>query len=96
MPLKLLAYLKKESLKKWLKRIFLPSVQQILIGMTDAEAEIPIFWPPDMKSQLTTKYPDAGEDWGQEENGVTEHEMVEWHHQLNGREFEQAPRDGKW
>ena len=62
MPLKLLAYLMKESLKNRLKRIFLPSVQQILIGRTDAEAEIPILWPPYMKSRLTAKDPDAGED----------------------------------
>ena len=59
----------------------------ILIGKTDAEAEAPIFWPPDANSQLTGKDPDAGKDWGQEE-GVTEDEVVEWHHWLNGHEFE--------
>ena len=60
----------------------------IFIGRTDAEAEAPILWPPDVKSQLTRKDLDAGKDWGQEENGETEDEMVGWHHQLNGHEFE--------
>ena len=62
----------------------------IFIGRTDAEAETPIFWPPDTKNWLNGKDPDAGKDWSQEENGMTEDEMVGWHHQLNGREFEQA------
>ena len=62
----------------------------IFIGMTDAEAETPILWPPDTKNWLTRIDPDAGKDWGQEEKGTTEHEMVGWHHQLNGNEFEQA------
>ena len=48
------------------------------IGRTDAEA--PILWPPDAKSQLTGKDPDAGKDWGQEENGGTEDETAEWYH----------------
>ena len=52
----------------------------IFIGRTDAEAEAPIFWPPDAKNQLTGKDPDAGKDRGQEEKGVTEDEMVGWHH----------------
>ena len=59
------------------------------IGRTDAGA--PILLPPDMKSQLIGKDPDTGKDWGQEEKGVTEDEMVEWHHWLNGHEFEQTP-----
>ena len=49
-----------------------------------------ILWPPDVKSQLTVKDPDAGEDWGQEEKGATEDEMVGWHHRLNGHESEQT------
>ena len=53
-------------------------------------AEAPILWPPDVKSQLTGKDPDAGNHWGQEEKGVTEDEMVGWHHQLNEHEFEQT------
>ena len=53
----------------------------------DAEAETPILWPPDAKSWLTGKDPDAGKDWGQEEKGTTEDEMVGWHHWLNGHEF---------
>ena len=62
-------------------------------GKTDAEA--PILWPPDAKSQLAGKDPDAGKDWGQEEKGVTEDETVGRHHQLNGHEFEQTPGDGE-
>ena len=62
----------------------------ILIGRTDAEAETPIVWPPDVKNWLTGKDPDAGRDWGQEEKGTTEDEMAGWHHRLNGHELEQA------
>ena len=58
----------------------------ILIRRTDAEAEAPVLWPPDWKSQLTGKDPDAGKDWGQEEKGATEDEMVGWHHWLNDHE----------
>ena len=53
----------------------------------------PILWPPDVKSHLIGKGPDAGKDWGQEEKGVTEDEMVGWHHQFNGHEFEQISGD---
>ena len=60
----------------------------VLIGRTDAEAETPILWPPDTKSWLIGKDPEAGRDWGQEEKGTTEDEMVGWYHQLNGHEFE--------
>ena len=66
----------------------------IFIERTDAEVEIPIFWPPDAKNGLTGKDPDAGQDWRWEEKGTTEDEMVEWHHQLDGHEFEQAPGVG--
>ena len=62
----------------------------IFIGRTGAEAEAPILWLPDMKSQLIAKDPDAGKDEGQEEKGVKEDEMVGWHHWLNGHEFEQT------
>ena len=58
-------------------------------GRTDAEAETPIFWPPDVKNWLTGKDPDAGKDWIWEEKG-TENLIVGWHQQLNGHEFEQA------
>ena len=58
------------------------------IGRTDAEAEAPNLWPPDVKSQLIGKDPDAGKDWRQEEKGVTEDEMVGWHHWFNGHGFE--------
>ena len=67
----------------------------IFVGRTDAEAETPILWPPDAKSQLTGKDPDAGKDWGQEEKGMTEDEMVGWHHQLDGHEFEQTLGDSE-
>ena len=57
---------------------------------TDVEAEAPIIWPPNVKSQLITKDLDVGKDGRQEEKGMTEDEMVGWHHQLDGHEFEQA------
>ena len=66
----------------------------IFIGRTDAEAEAPILWSPDAKSQLMKKDPDAGKDWRQEEKGTTEDEMVRWHHGLDGHELEQAPGAG--
>ena len=59
----------------------------VFIGRTDVEAETPILWPPDAESWLIWKDPDAGKDWGQEEKGTTEDEMVGWHHWLNGHEF---------
>ena len=62
----------------------------IFIGKTDAEAEAPILWPPDAKNWLTRKDPDAGKDWGQEEKGMIEDEIVGWHHWLDRPEFEQA------
>ena len=62
----------------------------IFIRKTNAEAETPILWSPDGKSWLIGKDPDAGQDWGQEEKGMAEDEMVGWHHQLSGYEFEQA------
>ena len=60
----------------------------LFIGRTDAEAETPILRPPDAKSWLIWKGPDAGKDWGQEEKGTTEDETVGWHHWLNGHGFE--------
>ena len=66
----------------------------MFIGWTDADAEAPVLWPPDLKSQLTEKDPDAGKDKRQKEKGMTEDEMVGWHYRLNGHEFEQAPGDG--
>ena len=62
----------------------------VFIGRSDVEAESPILWPPNVKSWLIWKDPDAGKDWGQEEKGTTEDEMVGWHHPLNGHEFVQA------
>ena len=64
----------------------------IFIAKTDAEAEAPILWPPDAKSWLIGKDPDAGKDWRWEERGTTEDEMVGWHHQFSGHKFEH----GRW
>ena len=61
----------------------------LFIGRTDAEAETPILWSPDVKNWLIGKDPDAEKDWGQEK-GMKEDKTVGWHHQLNGHEFEQA------
>ena len=66
----------------------------VFIGRTDAEAETSILWPPDAKSWLTWKDPDAGKGWGQEEKGTTEDVMVGWHHQLNGHGFGWTPGVG--
>ena len=63
----------------------------IFIGRTDTEAEAPILWPTDAKNWFIEKDPDAGQDWRQEEKGMTKDEMVGWHHQLNGHESEQTP-----
>ena len=60
---------------------------RVFIWRTDVEAETPIFWPPDVKKWLMWKDPDVGKDWRQEEKGMTEDEMVGWHHQFNGYEF---------
>ena len=60
----------------------------VFIGRTDVEAETPILWPPDAKSWLIWKDPDARKDWRWEEKGMTEDEMVRCHHWLNGHEFE--------
>ena len=62
----------------------------LIIGGTDAEAEIPTLWPRDAKNWLIGKDPDAGKDWGQEEKGTIEDEMVGWHHWLDEHELEQA------
>ena len=60
----------------------------VFIGRTDAKAETPILWRPDAKNQLFGKDPYAGKDWRQEEKGMAEDEMVGWHHQRDGHEFE--------
>ena len=64
----------------------------VFICRTDVEADTPILWLPDAKSWLIWKDPDAGKDWGQEEKGTMEDEMVGWHHWLNGHEFGLTPR----
>ena len=63
----------------------------VITGRTDAETETPILWLPDVKNWLFWKDPDAGKDWGQEEKGTTEDEMVGWHQQLDGHEFGWTP-----
>ena len=63
----------------------------VFIGRTDVEAETPVLWQPDAKSWLIWKDPDAGKDWGQEEKGMTEDEMVGWHHWLDGHGFGWTP-----
>ena len=67
----------------------------IFIGRTDAEAEAPILLATWSKSWLIRKDPDVGKDWRQEEKGMTEDNMVGWHHRLNGHEFEQTPGNGE-
>ena len=62
-------------------------LNEISPGGTDVEAETPILWPPHAKSWLIGKDPNAGKDWGREEKGTTENEMVGWHHQLDGHGF---------
>ena len=67
----------------------------IFTAKTHAEAEAPILWPPDAKVWLIGKDPDAGKDYGQEEKGTTENEIVGWHHWHNAHEFEQTPGDSE-
>ena len=78
----------------WIKP-FNPKGSQpwIFIGSIDAEADTPILWPLDVKNQFIRKDPDAGKHWRQQEKGVTEDEMVGWHHWLNGHESEQILGD---
>ena len=66
----------------------------IFIGRTDAIAETPVLWPSDAKNWLIGKDPNAGKDWRWKEKGMTEDEMVGWHHRLDGQEFEQVPGVG--
>ena len=66
----------------------------VFIGRTDVEAKTRILWPPDVKSWLIWKDPDAGKDWGQEEKGTTEDETVGWHHWLDGHGFGWTPGVG--
>ena len=72
-----------------------PKGNQPWIFIGRAEAKALILWPPDVKSLLIGKVPDARKDWGQEEKRATEHEMVGYHHWLNGHEFEITPGDSE-
>ena len=67
----------------------------IFTGRIVAEAEIPVLWSPDVKSQLTEKDPDAGKDWGQEEKRLAENQMVRKHHLLSGLKFDHTPGDSE-
>ena len=67
----------------------------IFIGRTDAEAEVPIFWLPDVKSQLSGKGLGVGKGWRKEEKGATEDDVVRWHHRLSGHESEQTQEDSE-
>ena len=83
----------------WTARRFNQSILKenqywIFIRRTDAEAGAPILWPPDVRSWLIWKDPDAGKDWRQEEKEMTEDEMVGWHHRLDGHESDEAPGVG--
>ena len=89
------------SLSKEIKPNHLKGNQSwIFTRRTDAEAEVPIHWLPDTKSQFIRKNPDAGKDWRQKAKGMTEDKMAGWHHCLNWYEFEQATGDsegqGSW
>ena len=88
----------KQSILKEIKTVNIkgnqPWVGWCWIGRTDAEAEAPVLWPPDVKSRFIRKDPDAGKDWGKKKKRVTEDKMVGWHHQLNGYEFVQTRGDG--
>ena len=68
---------------------------RMFIGRIYAEAEAPIFWQPDAKSQLNVKDPDAGKDWRRKEKRMAEEEMVGWHHWLTGHGSEQTPGDSE-
>ena len=67
----------------------------MFIGRTDTEAEASVLWPPDAKSQLPGKHLDAGKGCGHQEKGMTEDDMVGWHHQLSGYEFQQTQGDSE-
>jgi len=66
----------------------------VFFGRNDAKAETPVLWPPHAKSWLIGKDSDAGRDWGEEEKGMTEHEIAGWHHWLSGHESQWTPRVG--
>ena len=86
----------KETVKPVIKPVNLKGNQPwIVTGRTDAEAEAPLLWTPDVKSWLTRKDQDAGKDWGKEDKGATEDEMVGWHQWHNGHEFEQTLGDSE-
>ena len=72
----------------WTARRSNQSILKEIIGRTDAEAETPILWPPDMKNWLIGEDPDAGKDWRQEDKGTTEDEIVGWHHRFDEHKFE--------
>ena len=88
-----LAMEEKLWMARWSKQFPKGNQPWIFIGRTHSEAEVLILWPPDAKSWLIGKDPDAGKAWEREEKRATEDEMVGWHHWLNGHEFEQTLGD---
>ena len=87
-PSKMTKSFGKVGISNILKHYLIPRIcAWVFIERTDVEAKTPILWPPDVKSWLIWKDPDAGKDWGQEEKGTMDNEMVGWHHQHNGHEF---------
>ena len=84
--------------KFWSKEIqsvhFKGDQSWVFFGRNDTKAETPVLWPPDAKSWLIGKDSDVRRDWGQEEKGTTEDETAEWHHRLDGREYEWTPGVG--
>ena len=79
----------------WTTRRSNPKGNQPCIFIGRTKAVVTILWPPDTKSQLIGIDPDAGKDWGQKEKGVAGDEMVGWHHQLSGHDFDETPRNRK-
>ena len=89
-------YLLTVVLEKEIKPVNLKGNQPwILTGRTDPEAEVPVFWPPDVNSWLIEKVPAAGKDWGQKKRRASENEMAGWHHQCNRHELEETLVDGE-
>ena len=83
------------ALQRGIRLCSLSEAEANLLILNVLTAEAPILWLTDAKSWLTGKDPDTGKDWKQEEKGMTEDEMVGWHHRLNAREFEQTPGDSE-
>ena len=86
---------KEEFIHLWPLPVLKDIKAECTLEKTDTEAEAPILWPTDVKSQLIEKDPGAGKDWGQEDKRAAEDEMVGWHHQFNGHESQQTLGDSE-